>query len=125
MARKGNANQRRELAAREGDRLHFRGRVERFGEKCAFRGPDLKTILLMDVVFADTGLPAADHLWFTVGKWARSTRIGDTLEFDGRIERYIKGYAGRRDDIFDKPISTDYRLAHPTKIVNLGQGALA
>lgn len=79
----------------------------------------------MDVVFADTGLPAAGHLWFTAGKWTQSARIGDTLEFDGRIERYTKGYAGRRDDIFDKPISTDYRIARPTKIVNLGQGVLA
>lgn len=101
MAREAH---RRALARREGQRLMFRGRIERFGTKEAYRGPDLRTILLKDVVFAHSGEHAAEHLWFTEGKWAQGANAGDVIEFDGWIQSYLKGYMGRRDDVYDSPI---------------------
>jgi len=38
------------------------------------------------------------------------------IQFDARVKSYIKGYRGYRDDIYDKPLSIDYKLSHPTKI---------
>lgn len=114
---------RRNLKRRNGERLRFRGRVDRFGEKSAYRGPPIKTLLLTNVTFANTGEPATAHLWFTAGKWANGVRVGDMLEFDGRIDKYMKGYMGYRDDVWDKPISVDYRISRPTRVVNLGREA--
>lgn len=112
---------RRNLKRRNGERLRFRGRVDRFGEKSAYRGPPLKTLMLTNVMFVDTGEFATAHLWFTAGKWANGVKVGDMLEFDGRIDKYIKGYMGYREDVWDKPISADYRISRPTKVVNLGR----
>ena len=123
MARNRNGIRRRELARRKSERLRFRGRVERFGSKSAFKGDDLKTILLTDVAFADTGAPATDHMWFTAGKWTQGAKAGDTIEFDGRIERYVKGYGGQNPlygEVSDKPLETDYRITRPTNVAILG-----
>lgn len=40
---------RRELKKLDGERMRFVGTVERFGTKPAFRGPDIQTILLVNV----------------------------------------------------------------------------
>jgi hypothetical protein len=40
---------------------------------------------------------------------------GDVIQFEGRVDTYIKGYRGYRDDVYDAPIEEDYRLVYPTK----------
>lgn len=42
---------------------------------------------------------------------------GCTVEFDARVTTYIKGYKGRRDDVFDAPLEMDYKLERPTRVV--------
>lgn len=98
-----------------GIRSRFRGTVERFGSKRAYRGPDITTILLRDVVHEATGEIVTDHLWFTSGKWSASVKIGDTIVFDARVGEYLKGYRGRREDVYS-PMEVDYRLERPTKM---------
>ncbi|HEY2533297.1 MAG TPA: hypothetical protein VGJ20_36090, partial [Xanthobacteraceae bacterium] len=62
-----------------------RARVERFGEKSAFRGPPLKTLLLRDVADDSTGQHLTEHLWMTAGKWSADIREGDIISFDARV----------------------------------------
>lgn len=40
---------------------------------------------------------------------------GDIVEFRGKVERYIKGYKGWREDV-DNQIEEDYKLSRPTRI---------
>jgi hypothetical protein len=40
---------------------------------------------------------------------------GDLIQFDGRSKAYLKGYKGRRIDVY-KPVEWDYKLSYPTKI---------
>ena len=39
---------------------------------------------------------------------------------DACVTAYMKGYKGRRDDVFEAPIERDYQLSRPTKIEVLG-----
>ena len=108
---------RKKLELLNGIRLRFTAIVERFGEKSAFRGAPIPTILLKNIKRTDTGEVVTDHLWFTKGKSWNEASIGCAVEFDARVSMYEKGYKGYRDDVFDAPIQTDYRLERPTKIV--------
>lgn len=107
---------RKALKKLHGQRLRFRATVERLGEKTAFRGPPIPTILLVDVRLLETGELLTDHLWFTRGKFWNGIVTGVTVEFDARIGRYEKGYKGCREDVYDAPITTDYRLERPTRL---------
>lgn len=109
---------REALARRVGARGRYTATVSRFGTKRAYRGPRLTTVLLVDVRDA-TGHVVTDHLWITVGKTVERLRLasGDTVAFDARVTPYVKGYRGRREDEDRPPMSVDYRLSNPTKLV--------
>jgi hypothetical protein len=115
---------RKELEKRDGMRFRCRAFVERFSTKTAFKGPSVRTILLRDVVDADTGVLLTDHLWFTVGKWAAGLAAGDIFEFEARAADYIKGYQGRRA-VYDAPVSQDWKLQRPTKVTILPRESVA
>jgi len=108
------------LKEHKGKRLRFTGVFERYGSKRAYRGPDLRTVLLVDVRLVDTGQIVTDHLWFTetkgLSRLERGLEPGDTLTFDARVETYKKGYQGRRAKEWGEDwTETDYRLKWPTK----------
>jgi hypothetical protein len=107
---------REELARDDGLRGSFTGTFERIGVKTSF-GYTKKTVLLKDIKDS-RGTLVADHLWFnlTKGFEALGLQPGDSVRFDARVKEYIKGYRGRRDDVFGKPIEVDYKLSHPTRI---------
>jgi hypothetical protein len=113
-----NIRNRQELQKRDGTRFRCRATVERFGTKSAFKGPPIQTILLRDIIDADTGTLLTDHLWFSRGKWSASLAAGDIFEFEARAADYIKGYQGRRDDVY-APASRDWKLQRPTKVTIL------
>ena len=115
---------RKALRKREGARFRVRCQVERFGAKRGFKGNSIPTILLKDLVDAPTGDAMSDHLWFTCGKWCDGLKAGDTIEFDARVGAYIKGYQGRRDDVFNE-VSEDYRLERTTRVVRIERGTEA
>jgi hypothetical protein len=106
-----------------GERLRFVGTVGRFGTKPAYRGPAIRTILLLDV--HREGEPdqiLTDHLWFNCGTTfdRLGLRPGDKVSFDARVSRYEKGYTGRRAwETGEAWSETDYRLERPTKAVRM------
>lgn len=106
---------RKALQEREGERATFSATFERFGIKNGYRGPQ-HTILLTDVCDA-TGTPVCDHLWFnlTQGFEELALEPGDRIQFDARVKKYVKGYLGRREDVY-APVGVDYKLSYPTKI---------
>jgi hypothetical protein len=119
-----NIGNRQELQKRDGTRFRCRAVVERFGTKAAFRGPPVPTILLRDVVDADTGTLLTHHLWFTPGKWSVGLAGGDIFEFEAHAADDIKGYEGRRE-VYDAPVSRDWKLQRPTKVTILPRESVA
>tara|TARA_B100002019_G_scaffold260642_1_gene246874 strand:+ start:2565 stop:2903 length:339 start_codon:yes stop_codon:yes gene_type:complete len=99
-----------------GQRLCFSATVEKFGEKTAFKGAPIPTLLLKDIRIKDQKEILSDHLWFTKGKSWKNVSEGDTVEFFARVSTYEKGYKGYRDDVFDAPIRKDFRLERPSKV---------
>ena len=71
-------------------------------------GKETLTLLLKDVMDAETGEILTDHLWFnlTKGFSEANPASGDILAFDARVKEYQKGYMGKREDVY-KPIQTD------------------
>lgn len=111
---------RKVLGANDGERNLYTGEFVRVGFKNGFKGP-VKTVLLKDVK-DENGQLVTDHLWFnmTKGFEAANPEPRDIVEFMGKAEKYIKGYNGRREDVY-KPLESDYKLSRPTKIKNLGK----
>lgn len=90
----------------------------RKGKKSAFRGPDLVTVLLQNIVCVSNGETVTDHLWFNETKGFQSLgdiKEGCLIEFLARVTPYEKGYKGRREDVY-VPIELDYKLSRPTQI---------
>lgn len=100
-------------------RATFTGTFARIGTKSSF-GYSKNTLLLTDVRDS-TGKIVTDHLWFNLTKGFAELSLvpGDTVRFDARVKPYEKGYKGYRDDVYDSPIETDYKLSHPTKLSKL------
>lgn len=111
---------RKELKKIEEERKSFIGTFKRFGMKNGFKGPQ-KTVLLVDIKDTEKK-EVADHLWFNYTKGFEKLgelNEGDVIRFDARVKKYEKGYKGYRDDVFNAPIRTDYKLSHPSKIIKL------
>lgn len=106
---------RKELKNINGKRLRFNAKIEKFGSKRAFRGPDIKTILVTEVIDTNTQQQVTDHLWFTCGKNWGGLEQNDIIEFYARVVQYEKGYKGYKEDVY-KDIERDYKLSRPTKI---------
>ena len=111
---------RKTLEAREEERARFKGTFERFGAKTGWKGRPETTVLLREI-HDSAGAPVCDHLWFNLTKAfaALDLQPGDTVAFDARVKEYVKGYLGRRDDVY-KPVEIDYKLSHPTKVRKVG-----
>lgn len=113
---------RKSLKSRNGERFRVRGRVDRFGAKSAYKGPDIPTVLVLDIVDVVTGETLTDHMWFRQGKRWHGVRVGDVIEFDARVDSYEAGYRGRRADVVVE-YRIDYRLTFPTKLVVIPEEA--
>jgi hypothetical protein len=102
------------------ERHTYTATFTRFGSKHAYRGDDIKTLLLSDVRL--NGQIVTDHLWFTCGvTWERlDLQPNDLVQFDARVSQYEKGYKGHREDVF-APVLTDYRLERPTRVRKIEQ----
>lgn len=94
-------------------RQRFYAVFERFGTKNSY-GYTKRTLLFKDIKNSK-GEVVADHLWFTdCLLWQKlSLSEGEEVGFDARVKTYIKGYRGRREDVYN-PIRKDYKLSHPT-----------
>ena len=111
---------RKELAKESGVRKKFKATFIRVGKKAGFNGYSEETILLKNIMDAETNKVVADHLWFnyTSGFEKLSLEEGVTLEFEARIKEYRKGYVNMRYKIDSSVV--DYKLSHPAKIRRIG-----
>lgn len=109
---------RKELQNIEGVRQRFIATFERYGKKSAYKGPPITTLLFKNIRDVN-GAQFSDHVWFTTNKQFEKLDLqeGDNICFDARVKPYWKGYKGRREDDFSKPVTKDYKLSHPTNIV--------
>ena len=107
---------RQKLAEREGVRDTFVGTFVRFGWKSGWNQPQQS--VLLKGIRDQHGKRVADHLWFNLTKGFTQCDLqeGDLVEFNARVASYLKGYLGRRDDVWDRPVEEDYKLSHPTKV---------
>jgi hypothetical protein len=110
---------RQKLGQKEGERDLYTGEFVRLGWKNGYKGM-LRTVLLKDVKDSNGNI-VTEHLWFnlTKGFEALDLQEGDIVEFRGRVEMYVKGYKGYRDDVYDKPLEEDWKLSRPTKVRKL------
>lgn len=112
---------REKLKEIAGVRQRFTAVFVRFGSKKAFKGPPIVTLLFKNIKDKHKK-DYCDHIWFTNNEQFKTLDLqpGDQISFTARVREYTKGYQGKRhDDEFynSKPISKDYRLSHPNKIV--------
>lgn len=93
----------------------FYGTFERYGIKNGYKGP-IKTVLLTNIE-DDSNKIITTHLWFNLTKGFKDLDLipGDKVKFNGRIKPYIKGYMGRKINVF-APIERDYLIFYPTQI---------
>jgi len=120
----GRPRQRKVLAQLGIEERHqFSGIFERYGVKSGYKGEE-PTILLRQVrLLADERL-MTDHLWFNLTKgFQRLGQLerGDVIQFNGRVNSYVKGYQGRQQDLFNE-VSLDYQLSWPSKVQHLVPG---
>lgn len=97
------------------ERHTFYGTFARYGVKSGYRSY-VKTVLLVDIKNENKKV-LTTHLWFNLTKGFEKLEMqpGDLIMFKGRIKPYVKGYMGRRNDIF-APIEMDYLIQYPTQI---------
>jgi len=108
---------REPLAKHAGQRIRIRATFERSSVKRGQHNYDTmeQTLLFRNICHAGTGELLTEHLWFTAGSWSKGMLGGDIVEFEGRVTRYVKGYFGRRPEIY-APIAEDIRIERPTKV---------
>lgn len=111
---------RKNLEDKIGLRKKFRAVFTRFGKKVNYSGYTDTTILLNNIVDAETNLAATDHHWFAYTKGFEKAQLkeGDTIEFEARVKIYKKGYVNRKLAINNR--QSDYKLSHPTHIHKIG-----
>jgi len=110
---------RKALGVNEGQRGLYTGEFVRTGSKHGYKG-NIVTIIWKDVK-DETGQIVADHLWSNMTKAFKQADLkpSDLVEFRATVKKYIKGYQGRREEVFDKSTKADYHLSRPTNIRKL------
>lgn len=93
----------------------FYGTFVRYGIKNGYKGT-LKTVLLVDIKDENKKV-VTTHLWFNLTKGFKKLELcpGDVVMFNGRVRPYVKGYKGRRCDVF-APVEMDYLIEYPTQV---------
>ena len=107
---------RKILAKDAGPRKTFIGTFARTGKKINYNGYSEDTILLTNIVDAETKEQVCDHIWFSYTKAFEKITLkeGCLISFDARVKEYSKGYVNRKMQINQK--RTDFKLSHPTKV---------
>lgn len=102
------------LAKYKDQKQTFRARVQCFGSKYG----NEKTVLLIDIC-DERGNRVCDHLWLGTTRSFEGLEQGSTVVFAAKVAAYIKGYRGRKDGDWHKPIEIDYTLTNLTKVRKL------
>lgn len=107
---------RKKLAEEVGARKKVIGVFAHYGKKVNYKGYSEETVLVEQIVDAETNQVMCDHLWFSLTKGFEKLKLtkGDVLQFDARIKEYQKGYKNRAYKINNT--SKDFKLSHPANI---------
>lgn len=107
---------RKLLASEKGERKKFHAVFSQFGKKVNYQGYTDRTILLLNIMDAETNNIVTDHIWFSYTKGFEKINLepGLKVEFEARIKAYKKGYVNRKYNINNSKL--DYKLSHPTRI---------
>jgi hypothetical protein len=107
---------RKKLAEEVGIRKKFQGVFARYGKKVNYKGYSEETVLVEQIVDAETNQVMCDHIWFSLTKSFEKLNLtsGDVLQFDARIKEYKKGYKNNAYKINNT--TKDFKLSHPTNI---------
>ena len=107
---------RKALGEEKGKRKKFTATFIRLGKKTNFKGYSEETILLQNIIDAETQKVIADHVWFSYTKGFEKILLtkGITVEFEARVSEYHKGYVNKRYQIDQR--KKDYKLSNPTRI---------
>lgn len=111
---------REKLANVEGLRTEWTATFKRYGTKPAYKGPPLKTVLLVEIKDA-AGAQVADHLWMNYTNEFRELHLepGEEIRFCARVAPYLKGYGAPEDK------ALDFKLSRPTNIRRTAPAPLA
>jgi hypothetical protein len=113
---------RRQLQKKEGERQFFRGTYERSGTKHGWNNKTAITLLFKEITDVDGNI-VCNHLWFNYTKEFEKLfpwKTGEIAQFAARVTRYVKGYAGHKEDVaFEKPRQLDFKLSRPTCITKI------
>lgn len=111
---------RDKLAKVEGLRTEWAATFCRYGSKPAFRGPPLKTVLLVEIKDA-AGVQVADHIWLNFTNEFRELHLepGEQVRFAARVAPYLKGYGAPEDK------ALDFKLSRPSNIRRISPAPLA
>lgn len=112
---------RNKLKKINGQRDVFTGVFVQTGHKNGYM-ESLPTLLLKNIK-DKSGQVICDHLWMNETKGFQQLDLteGDVVEFSAKVEKYLKGYFGHREEIqLEKPIHADYKLSRPTKVKRIG-----
>jgi hypothetical protein len=81
------------------------------------------TLLFLNIIHKDSGRKVADHIWIKSGKRfddMGELKKGDKIQFDARVDEYVKGYIGRKaEENGEAWTQRDWRLSFPTKIIRI------
>jgi hypothetical protein len=96
---------RKKLAEEVGIRKKFKGVFARYGKKVNYKGYSEETVLVEQIVNAETNQMMCDHIWFSLTKSFEKLNLtsGDVLQFDARIKEYKKGYKNSAHKITTPP----------------------
>lgn len=117
---------REALRPLEGRRITITGTVAKFG--CRPLGFNLygETVCLEDVIAGD-GAPLTDHVWINMGARmeALDIRTGDVVTLTARVRSYTKHQrvVWKNGKFKFTHASLDYKLAYPSRVRRLAQGA--
>lgn len=106
----------------EGQRKTFYGVFLRMGSQPGFKpdDPDIKLILIINIVVDIDCDTICDHFWFTYNKGFKKLELvpGDVIQFNARVDsdKYFGEMFGKRE-LLEK----DYKLMNPNNISKVGQ----
>jgi hypothetical protein len=107
---------RNALASDNGERKKFHAAFSRFGKKVNYQGYSDRTVLLVNIIDAETNMMVTDHVWFSYTKGFEKLNLkpGLHVAFEARIKGYKKGYVNKKYNINNSKL--DYKLNNPTRI---------
>ena len=109
---------RKALKNHQGRRATYTATFRRYGSFQPYKGPPVRTLLLVDIRNARDQV-VADHLWFKdCLAWRRCGNLepGQLLSFTAQVKEYRKGYRGRREEEDLPEPTTDLKLAWPMDV---------